>query len=271
MIVKIFSILLLLFTIIGCSTSIRVKDISANVQDIKARGQDDHNELQQIHGIPFRMKETYTINIYKKYGEKYKKKGQLVQNLPDPKRLFAVNFKAKQFADQKLQLDFRNDSTISALDLSTTLKFDKALKSLGNNAVNVANALVELEKTKEEAKVSEFDKKKKELTEQKEMLALEAEILNAQENLRTAQRDATKIPLLESELDTSEKERLMEDALRALQDAEAAELALNTLPQDAKPEELLGAQAALRLARLKANHAFRKAGLEAPFPDAFPN
>jgi hypothetical protein len=66
------------------------------------------------------------------------------------------------------------------------------------------------------------------------------------------------------------KEAVLVAALQAFNDAEAAQRKLNDLPSTATTSERADAEANLRILKLQANQAFRKAGLSAPYPGVFP-
>jgi hypothetical protein len=232
------SILLLVLSIelAGCSASVSVKPVPVPSGDTP----------QVVNGVPFRVPGQYTIHVYRLNKDNYEEIRNYVRTLPDPDELYAVNFSAKALSDQKVNLKFRSDSTLSELNLSgAAQKVDEAITAIGTQAVGAFSAF-----------------------QNRELTTLEA--ANKEAEARKALADA------EAALDTSTgkpaiaQEDALVAALTALNAARKAENELNDLPATATASERAAKEDALRLERLRANVAYRRAGLAVPFPDAFP-
>lgn len=237
---RIVPILVLVAVLYGCSSSVMVHEIS---QPLPAG-------RQEVAGIPFRLAEGYTLRVYQRTSAgEYVEVHSQRERLPDPDRLLAVELDAGRLADNELDLQLREDGTLSVVDLSESQKLDEAIQTLGGKALDVA----------EQAITFEDQVRAKEL----ERLTQATELEAAQASLETVRRERDEAP-------GADREAALEAALEALTAAELAAETLAALPDEATEAERAAAKGALRLARLKANHAFRRAGLTEPFPGVFP-
>lgn len=250
-----------LAALIGCSATVSVKPIDPNSKP-GAAGTCSSNFLVRlinpkpnpggaVCGVPFRAPAHYTIRVYQSDGKGgYKEiKERFVENLPNPDELYALNFSAKALSNQKVGLKFNPSGTLNLVDLSgASQQADEAIKAFGDQAVGLYSAIQNRGLT--------------ELKAQKDALDASKAVLEAQDALRTATNKPT----------TNQGTALVA-ALEALNAAREAEREWSTLiNQVPKPSAALiaAAEDKLRLARLKANLAYRQAGLEPPFSDVFP-
>lgn len=229
--------LLVLLLMPGCSSTI-------NVGRLEPKPSSPPSTPPVIDGIPFRVPSIYTVRVYQRKGATYEEKAHFVHQLADPQQLYTLNFNSQALADQKFNLKIRPDGTLEVLDLKETKKVDEALTEFGAQAVALYSAIGKRD-------LDEANAQKTALDAQKALLDSQA-LLDG----------AVKKPDLDQDI-------ARVAALEALNAANAAERTL-LAQANASPAEKAPLEDALRLARLKANQAFKRAGLEPPFPDAFP-
>lgn len=203
-------------------------------------------------GIPFRVPATYTIRVYQLHGMRYEAVDSppFIHTLPDPCELFSLSFSAKAFSDQKVALKYRDDGTLDTLDLVEAKKLAEAIDSVGGQALDLYAAY-------ERRDLTELEAKKAGLVSKKEALETEQALATAMDKPATDKANQSGAAMI--------------GALESMNAARAAERALaNAASLQANASALASLEDALRLARLKANDAYRKAGLDAPFLDVFP-
>jgi len=240
---------LLLPVIVGCSANVHIGRVAGPPPPQPA---EKCRPIGEVDGIPFRVPAIYTLRVYQLKGKSYEpvESARFVRKLPDPCELFTLSFGAKALSDQKVNLKFDVDGTLDLLDLTETQKLDEAITDVGGQAVDLFAAVQGRELTELQAQKTALESRKAVVEAQAALTAAEAKPTTEQANASGAAMIA---------------------ALEALNAARAAERALETAVRQRAPAQQRAAlEDALRLARLKANEAYRKAGLEIPFPDVFP-
>ncbi len=245
-ILSILAVSLVLLVCAGCSANVTVGRVAP------AKPAEKCHLTGEVDGIPFRVPAIYTLRVYQLKGKSYEpvESARFVRKLPDPCELYTLSFDAKALSDQKVALKLDIDGTLDLLDMTEAQKVDEAITDIGGSAVDLFAAVQGRELT-------ELQAQKTALEARKAAVEAEAALAAAEAKPGTDQANATGTAMIA--------------ALEALNAARAAERALEAAVQQRAPAaQLAPLQDALRLARLKANDAYRKAGLEIPFPDIFP-
>jgi hypothetical protein len=242
-ILKLVLITLIMFTL-GCSTKVEVKEININ----------DKNSA--VGGIPFRVLEPHIVRVYAKdpTTSQYKEVFAKSYNLANEDTLYSLNYEADYFAHPNFEVAFQNDNTLKTLNISDQSHLAEAMKGLSATAKDVSTAAADYDLNRLKAK--------------KDRLAAEADVLTSEVGLVKAK---TALPDFKETVNSNQEARL-ESALKALNLAEAAQRELDTITQKAGSTSLdiENAEAKVRLARLQANQAYRRAGLPEPYPGVFP-
>ena len=220
--------LLSLVSLGGCSTSLAVKNVS------------DSKIGEELGGIPFRVKVARTIRVWVRQppdaSGKIVYQAVLVKSieLPDPQVLYALGFDADTFASKQLEVKLGEDGTLASVRLKSENKTGEVLAAAGKQATSVADALVSYPEQERAAELAR---------------------LKSANALAAAQATLTQT-LAQPTLD---REGNLVAALKAYEDAEAAQRTLQGLALDATETRRAEAAAALRLAQFAANVAYQKA------------
>jgi hypothetical protein len=218
----------------GCSTTIRVKEITGRA------------EGGSIDGIPFRVKQPYTLRVFaRQQNGTYRQVLVQAVDLADPDRLYAVNFDASTWGNRSFEAKLRDDATLESVHIKSEDKTGEVLAAAGKQANAVTDAAVS------------FESKRR-----------EAEIAGLKSQLDLAKAKAELPAYAESQ--QVDRETKVLAALEARNAADTAERAIADLPPDATSSQRAAAEEALRVARLKANQAARRAGLGEPYPEVSP-
>ena len=223
----------------GCSTTMAVKNVS------------DSKMGEELGGIPFRVKAARTIRVWVRQPPDangriaYRAVLAKAIDLPDPKVLYALGFDAGSFASKQLEVKLNDDGTLASVHLKSENKTGQVLAAAEKQATSAADAVVSAPALVREAEIARF---------------------KSANDLVAAQATLTQT-LAQP---TLEREGSLVAALKAYQDAEAAERALEGLAPDATENRRAEAAAKLQIAQLSANLAYQKAGLAPPFPGVFP-
>jgi hypothetical protein len=114
----------------GCSSEILVKEIPNN---LKAGS--------TVEGIPFRVPKRFSAKIYEKQNDGYKEVATLPVTLPDPDRLYTVNFNSQALANPTFDLMANADNTLQQVSLKSKSKGSDALTAVGAQLNSAATAL----------------------------------------------------------------------------------------------------------------------------------
>lgn len=212
----------------GCAANITVSTLDDDKVDAGAT----------VPGIPFRVAKRYKLLMYEKKDSGYEEvrdPNNLPQmvTLPDPKRLYLLEFKGQAFSSGTVDLVLNNDNTIQQLQL----------KSSSTAAANLTALSTQL-----------------------------AAVAKAKETADKAQADAAKAAATAATSATNTAATLSIAADKAQQAAQLAELQYQTLLANpaTTPEDLLKARLNERSKKLDANEAARLAGKGAYYPDVVP-
>jgi len=223
----------------GCSTTMAVKNVS------------DRKLGEELGGIPFRVKAARTIRVWVRQPPDangriaYRAVLAKAIDLPDPKVLYALGFDAGTFASKQLEVKLNDDGTLASVHLKSENKTGEVLAAAEKQTPSVADAVLSYPTQVRKAEIAN---------------------LQGANDLVAAQATLSQT-LAQPTLD---REGDLVAALKAYQDAEAAQRALHGLAPDAATSQRAEAAAALRLAQFAANVAYQKAGLAPPFPGVFP-
>jgi hypothetical protein len=229
----------------GCSTTVDVRDISSIKPDA------------DVPGIPFRMREPCTLRVFQLQDDgRYRQVHVQWLDLPEEERLYALNIEAAYFSDHDLTLKLRDDNTLDEVDLKTELKLDAAIAELAAQGGALSDAALTFDRKKREAEAAEIESRAS-------LEAARAQAAQARAEQEAARQERAEAPIVA-------QEGKLAVAVEALNSAEAAERALDALPPDAEESARAECRATLRLLRLRANQAYRAAGLAEPYPGVFP-
>jgi hypothetical protein len=231
---------------VACSANVEIGRVAPESENAKC------SPTGAVAGVPFRVPAIYTLRVYQLKGKSYVpvESAPFVRKLPDPCELFTLSFGANALSDQTMALKFDVDGTLDLLDMKETQKLDEAITDVGGQAVDLFAAVQGRELT-------ELQAQKAALEARKQVVDAEAALAASETKPATDQANASGTAMIA--------------ALEALNAARAAERSLDAaVRQGATDAERAALEDALRLARLKANDAYRKAGLPIPFPDIFP-
>jgi hypothetical protein len=123
--------LLLVFaaSLAGCASEILVKEIPNDL----AAGSD-------VDGVPFRVPKRFLAVIYEKRDKGYFKLAELPLTLPDPDRLYVLNFKSQVFSNATIDIAANADNTLQQVSLKSAASGAAALTALGTQVNAVATA-----------------------------------------------------------------------------------------------------------------------------------
>jgi hypothetical protein len=186
----------------------------------------------EVDGVPYRMPERLTVEVYRRTEDGYVLAGKQLQTLPDPTRIYVTNFSGQLLADASLKIEQRQDGTLSTVTLSGTSKVpDMATNvSAGLDAVQAAHVTVQA------AQKAAADRAAADVT-----------------AVKTASAAAS---------------QTVYDALAAKDAVTILQLTLSDTQSKLMPSEIESLRSQIRLAKLKANTAAVLAGQAIPYPDS---
>lgn len=209
---------------------------------------------ERISGIPYRLKEPYTLKVYRLMrdldGKPIMKNCQPVyeavhtqpQLLANQMKVYSSGMIAEALANHTLKLEFNDDGTLKTFAVTAETHAPQALAAASESLKQVTDAIADFETKKIDDELA-LAKKRAEVREYEAGVALE--------------------PILD-------EEKKQEAAQAAILEVYLAQAKQDSLPPDASAADVQAAKNALQAAKLKANHAYRDYGLEPPFPDVFP-
>lgn len=235
---------LIILLIWGCSTDLKVKPYKPMAEG-------------SIDGIPFRVPAAHTIRIYKmnESSGRYELVHRKTANLPATDQLYTLNYSASFLANPNFELTFAPDNTLKSILVEGESSADKLLSSVATQTVAAGNAITDFENTKRAAQ-------KANITSENDLMTAQTAALSNQLNYIKA---LAAVPDY-NESSSSNQEARLQAALKARLDIETAEREL----AKAKDEDAPNIEGRLRLLKLVANSAYRKAGLAEPYPGVFP-
>ena len=143
----------------GCRTDLAVSDVS-------------HVAEHRVDGVPFRVRETHTLRVYKvsvkkpEDGPQVRDFKQIMMThhpLPNPNHVFALNLRAGSFTGHDFKLALLPDSTLKVVSLKGTPK-SEAPAQLLSDALGIAKQVVTLDDDvkarEEELRKAQLDKDK---------------------------------------------------------------------------------------------------------------
>ena len=204
----------------GCAATIRTNTIAP-----------DAPAGTKVDGLPYRMPERLTVEVYRKTAEGYVLAGKQLQTLPDPERIYVTNFSGQMLADSSLKIEQRQDGTLSTVTLSGTSKVPET-------ATNVSAGLDALQ-------------------------AAHTTLVTAEKAAADKATAASAAAKTKSEAAT----QAIYDALTAKDAVTLLELKLSDTRSTLKPSEIFSLESQIRLARLKANTAAIAVSQEIPYPN----
>lgn len=133
----------------GCSSEIKVREI--NQAKIETG--------DTVDGIPFRKLTRYVVQIYEKGSDKKYKlvegvKGN-VQSLPDPDRLYVLQFDSGAFANANPEIAINSDSTLGQVTLKTDSQGSQAIDAVTTQIGNLKDEVEAREAAKKTALTNE--------------------------------------------------------------------------------------------------------------------
>jgi hypothetical protein len=140
---KICSLSLAAILLAACSAEIRVREIN----------QDEIKRGDPINGVPFRKRTRYRIEVYQLGSEgKYVLVEDVkdnIQTLPDPNKLYVLQFYGSVLANANPIVDLHGDSTLKQVQLTTDSQGDELLTAAGEQAKAISDARDAKETAKE--------------------------------------------------------------------------------------------------------------------------
>ena len=121
--------LALLVLCAGCASQVIVDEIPQNLPAGSA-----------VDGIPFRVSKRFVAVIYEKRVTGYEEVSRLPVTLPDPDRLYVLNFNSSIFANPTFDLALNADNTIQSVSLKGISSANIALTNAGATISSVASA-----------------------------------------------------------------------------------------------------------------------------------
>jgi hypothetical protein len=183
----------------------------------------------EFEGIPVRFPSRQAVEVYALQPDgSYTLVHSHVYVLPDQSRMFAVRVDADELSDHTLALEVEADGTPKKIKTTTSSQGGEVLSQVGSSLSGVATAVATLEQKQQEVEAAERKKGSDDLA-NREKLYLEF-------------RDT------------------VEEALRQ-------EAKVNGLPSTTPNADRFAEVSKLRILKLKANQAARRAGELKPFPD----
>ena len=211
-------------TLCGCASTLQT--------DMIAPGSPARTE---VPGIPYYMPERLVAEVYQKTDKGYVKVGEQLQTLPDPTKIYVMNFSGQMLADASLKIEQRADGTLSTVHLTGASR-------IAETATSVASGLDALQASKKT--IADADK------------AAQAQADASDASTRTKAAAAT---------------QAIYDALTTRDAVTQLELTLSDTRAGLKPSEIFALESQIRLARLKANAAAVAVGQEIPYPSDAPD
>lgn len=195
----------------GCASEVGVHELPSSIKPGDA-----------VDGIPFRVQKRFDAVIYEKTDAGYKEVKTLPVTIPDPNRLYVINFNAQFFANPTFDLQLNPDNTLSQVSLKSKSSAAAALKEAGTQINAVAKAKSDAAKDATTAATATAD-----LQIALSSAKSDARIAEAEYDLVKNKSDATTLDLLKAE------KKVRETQLTA---NKAAQLAGKPLPYpDALP------------------------------------
>jgi len=87
----------------GCSTALHGGDVVSG---------------QPVNGIPYRVRDRITMEVYQLGDNGYEKAGSGVDNLADPSRLYFLNFEGQALANSNAKFEQRPDGTLTTVHIA---------------------------------------------------------------------------------------------------------------------------------------------------------
>ena len=241
----------------ACKTRLFVEDISANPTE------------RRVDGIPFKVRETHTLRVFqyqappKDSGKDGKFDEVFVTHrpLPNPHRIFVLNFRAQAFTAHTFKTEFLPDSTLKSVAFKGTPSPEGA-KQLADDLVDVAGKVQSLE---DDIKAKEKERADAKLT---EGLATFDDIRKYEETFRSLHTLCASRPELVSKVDAA-KAAWDAHALASPNDTEG----IKTMEEayDSARAALATAEASIRSAMWDLNRLAHKLNRSPPFPDPNPS
>lgn len=176
------SLLLLSLVLGGCASEVEVHELR------------DAKPGDMVNGIPFRVLKRYRATVYEWTDKGYMEMKTLPVTIPDPNRLFVINFNAQFFANPTFDLQFNPDNTISQVSLKSKSSGATALTSLGTQISAIGKAKSDAETTVATNRSTSAD-----LQIALSNAKLDAKIAEAEYDALKSKPDASAVDLLKAE------------------------------------------------------------------------
>jgi hypothetical protein len=163
---------------LGCATDIRVSDIS------NQKPEEFDSLCSCKKGIPFRVMGPYTVRVFQLgLDGKYAQVGKPLRvKLPDPKKLYTLNYDSDLFSNHTFKLVLRANGTLASAGTTQSQQLDEALAAIGTQAGAAGSAILTretkelgLEKAELEAKAGVIDAKRALIEAQRKLSETETE------------------------------------------------------------------------------------------------
>lgn len=187
-----------------------------------------------VNGIPFRVRDRLTLELYKKSEKGYELVNTQLATMADPGKLYVLNFSGQMLADASVKFEQLADGSLSTVKVGSTPKATEAVTGIAAGV----DTFVATDTALKAAKKAAADKEKADAA---------AALATA-----TAATDAAAAQNL--------------SAAELIYAAQVLELQLAELPAEAKPSERRALEGQVAAAKLRAKTAAAKAGLDDPFP-----
>jgi hypothetical protein len=174
--------LLLALVLGGCASEVEVHELR------------DAKPGDTVNGIPFRVLKPYRATVYEWTDKGYVEMRTTPVTIPDPNRLFVINFNAQFFANPTFDLQFNSNNTISQVSLKSKSSGATAFSSLGTQISAIGKAKSDAEATVATARSTSADTQIA-LSNAK----LDAKIAEAEYDALKNKPDASTVDLLKAE------------------------------------------------------------------------
>lgn len=125
-----WTLLITIFGLSGCASEIKVTQMS-----------NDLKPWDTVDGVPFRVPKRFKAQVYEKRDKGYEKVGdEQLFTIPDPDRVYVLNFKSQVLSNATVDLAFNPDNTIQQVSLKSQSMFAGALTAAGTQLNTLAKA-----------------------------------------------------------------------------------------------------------------------------------
>lgn len=114
----------------GCSAKVKIAELPLQPSD-----------GAKIDGLPFRVSEQYSVELYKKTADGYQLIQQTQMVLPNQKKLYVLRHKGGPLSDSSTKFKLNENGTLQSVALTSESRVDEQLSALATGLDN-ANAAI---------------------------------------------------------------------------------------------------------------------------------